>query len=357
MTNRALLDAILANPADDAPRLAYAKWLKANGDLDRAEFITVQCDRAAKNRFDPAQTRLEKKEQSLLKNHKTEWLAELPEWARPGAKFRRGFVAVVGIDLETFANRAAELVKLIPLEGIELSSSGVTAKGLQALATCPQAAQLTELSIWYNDIGDAGLKVLAASPLLKGLKTLRLANSGLTDDGVKALAVSQHFAGLTELNLGGNTITAMGIQAITAAAWKLNTLALDNFSMRGQSMTVLAGWSGLASVSRLSLVAAEVGPDEAKALAATPHVGGMRILELGSNPLTAAGVAALADSPALTGLVEVHLEACSLGDDATAALLRFSRFKGLKRLALVNNNFSEDVRQKLLKQFGDMVQP
>jgi uncharacterized protein (TIGR02996 family) len=357
MTNHELLDAILANPADDAPRLAYAKWLKASGDPDRAEFITVQCDRAAKDRFDPVQARLEKKEQSLLKNHKAEWLAELPEWARRGAKFRRGFVGVVGIDLETFASRAAELVKLTPLEGIELSSSGVTAKGLQALAACPQAAQLTELSIWYNDVGDAGTKILTASPILKGLKTLRLANSGLTDDGVKALAASPHFAGLTELNLGGNAITATGIQAVASAAWKLNTLALDNISVRGQSMIVLAGWSGLASVSRLSLVAAEIGPDEAKALATSPHVGGMRVLELGSNPLTAAGVAAMADSAALTNLVEVHMEACSLGDDAAAALLRFSRFKGLKKFVLMNNNFSEDVRQKLLKQFGDVVQP
>src|SRR5215203_5742921 len=98
-----LLAAVLASVADDAPRLAYAKWLKNNGDKDRAEFIKVQCARAATDPFDPAQEKLEKKETSLLKKHEKKWLEELPEWARVGAKFRRGFPSVLALDLETFA--------------------------------------------------------------------------------------------------------------------------------------------------------------------------------------------------------------------------------------------------------------
>jgi uncharacterized protein (TIGR02996 family) len=38
------LQAIIANPVDDAPRRAYADWLERHGDPERAEFIRVQCD-------------------------------------------------------------------------------------------------------------------------------------------------------------------------------------------------------------------------------------------------------------------------------------------------------------------------
>lgn len=38
-TSDALLAAVLANPADDLPRLVYADWLDENGQPERAEFI------------------------------------------------------------------------------------------------------------------------------------------------------------------------------------------------------------------------------------------------------------------------------------------------------------------------------
>ena len=36
------LHAIVANPADDTVRLAFADWLDENGDTTRAEFIRLQ---------------------------------------------------------------------------------------------------------------------------------------------------------------------------------------------------------------------------------------------------------------------------------------------------------------------------
>jgi uncharacterized protein (TIGR02996 family) len=352
VTGSTLLDAILANPTIDPPRLDYAKWLKANGDPDRAEFIKVQCDRAAKDRFDPAQERLEKKEKSLLRKHEAKWLSELPEWARRGATFRRGFVGVLRVDLDAIVKGFAELVKLTPVDGIELSSGGAPAKSVKALAKCPQAARLTELSLWYNDVDDAGAKAIAASPHFAGLKTLRLGVVGLTDDGVKALAASPYLTGLTELNLGGNEMKLAGIRAITSAAWKPTALALDNVPLKGKAMTALAEWSGLASVRALSLENAQIGPGEAKTLAASSHLTNLRSLELGSNPLTAAGVAALADAPALDHLIKLQLSACHLKDDALPALLRLTRLKELKSFWAVNNDFSDDARREIRDKFG-----
>lgn len=42
--DRPFIDAILAAPDDDAPRLIYADWLQEHGDEARAEFIRVQCE-------------------------------------------------------------------------------------------------------------------------------------------------------------------------------------------------------------------------------------------------------------------------------------------------------------------------
>src|SRR5262245_37254953 len=42
----ALLAAILADPEDDLPRLAYADWLDEHGNPERAEFIRVECELA-----------------------------------------------------------------------------------------------------------------------------------------------------------------------------------------------------------------------------------------------------------------------------------------------------------------------
>ena len=43
---QALLDMVLANPTEDAPRLVYADWFEEHGQCERAEFIRVQCELA-----------------------------------------------------------------------------------------------------------------------------------------------------------------------------------------------------------------------------------------------------------------------------------------------------------------------
>ncbi len=57
----ALLSAVLANPADDLPRLVFADWLEENGTSDadaaRAEFIRLGCLSKAKLKITSAETK------------------------------------------------------------------------------------------------------------------------------------------------------------------------------------------------------------------------------------------------------------------------------------------------------------
>ena len=48
-----LLQGIVANPEDDAPRLVYADWLDERGDADRAAFIRLQIEVARIERANP----------------------------------------------------------------------------------------------------------------------------------------------------------------------------------------------------------------------------------------------------------------------------------------------------------------
>jgi uncharacterized protein (TIGR02996 family) len=86
----ALLAAIRASPADDAPRLVYADWLDEHGQPQRAEFIRVQCELARAD-----STALRRREAELLSAYHDNFAGPL---AAPHLRFRfeRGFIVGFG---------------------------------------------------------------------------------------------------------------------------------------------------------------------------------------------------------------------------------------------------------------------
>ena len=112
-TSEALLAAVLANPADDLPRLVYADYLEENMETERAEFIRVQVElfrigyqpdgtvRTGCEDDDRRENHLRRRENQL------HWLG-WREWGKPVSqlvpdggviadriRYRRGFVAEV----------------------------------------------------------------------------------------------------------------------------------------------------------------------------------------------------------------------------------------------------------------------
>jgi hypothetical protein len=71
----------------------------------------------------------------------------------------------------------------------------------------------------------------------------------------------------------------------------------------------------------LSLASHDIGEAGARALAASPHLAGLKELDMSRNHVGAAGAAALTASPRLTGLVRLNLAQNRLGHD-TKRLLR-----------------------------------
>jgi uncharacterized protein (TIGR02996 family) len=147
---------ILADPADDAPRMAYADWLQERGD-PRGEFIAVQLRLAALEAagaggfvspvVDFEYARLKRRERELLAAHEPVWFPWRTRdqvWAAKATvigccarhadylpcdclrdawdvSWRRGFVAHVGLTLADFEEHAAALFRAAPVEGVRLA--------------------------------------------------------------------------------------------------------------------------------------------------------------------------------------------------------------------------------------------
>src|SRR5450432_1909805 len=100
----ALLAAILASPADDAPRLVYADWLDENGDTSRAAFIRVQVALARLPTTDPKHAELVRIERKLWSKHLAEWTAWAPRWIEITG-FHRGFLERIRCDAKVYLER------------------------------------------------------------------------------------------------------------------------------------------------------------------------------------------------------------------------------------------------------------
>src|SRR5437762_14204641 len=112
-----LLETILDNPRDDGPRMVYADWLEERGD-QRGEFIRVQLELARLMAADTKRERLADRDSELLSRHGEEWRAEIPEWARQGCEFRRGFVTEVNVWMPWQRDYGPALSLLAPVEQV-----------------------------------------------------------------------------------------------------------------------------------------------------------------------------------------------------------------------------------------------
>jgi uncharacterized protein (TIGR02996 family) len=189
----AFLQAIIASPDEDTPRLVYADWLDESGRPERAEFIRVQCALARMAVFNDRRRQLQRRQGELLGAHGARWLTQ--EWPQ---------TASVAVNARTFERGwVAEL----SLRGRELGDAGA-----RELASAPRLALLTALDLRDNGISGEGLRVLAGSPFLVGLASFDVRGNPLTLESLRALAASPHLAEVQELVVGPRGITVDEVQ-------------------------------------------------------------------------------------------------------------------------------------------------
>ena len=352
------LDAILARPADDGPRLVYADWLDEAGDPARADLVRVQVALARLPQDHPRRPELADRQADLLRRHVARWAEPLADLVA-GVEFRRGVPEAVSVDAGVFVARGDELFRrtrtgpggrsfvrrvrlldparavadlarcphLAHVAELDLSLGELGNGGVNVLARSPHLAGVRALDLGRNSLDDAGVRVLARSSALANLRGLTLNDNGsVTADGVRAVADSPFLAGLTELDLSGNDVSDAGVRAVAGgrATGRVHTLRLAGNHIGDAGVAALVGSGLLARLVAhdpyLDLRDNAVGPAGASALAGCPALGSAAGLDLGGNYLGDRGAAALADSGRLAGLRSLRLARNQLTNAAAFAL-------------------------------------
>lgn len=190
VANESFLRAILEDPENDLPRLAYADWLDEQGD-PRGELIRVQCELSPLTEEDERFHPLYKREQALLKLHKNEWLGPLADWVQ-NAQFSRGFVENITLGANQFLDRKQEIFSLTPIRGLKLT--GMTTTHVTKFRTAPECSRLRELTLNIRKMTDLRWEKLITAPRLASLKKLQINWMGMD---------MHHLNALTELSARG----------------------------------------------------------------------------------------------------------------------------------------------------------
>jgi len=220
----ALLRAIGEQPEEDTPRLMYADWLEENGDRDRADFVRNQIELARIDLNDHARDPLVRKNARYLTTHAPYWRSLLPaikgvEWG----DFNRGLIEEVQARDELPVVRHAAQIYAVP--GIHMLRLW-SLNNAVPLARVPELVRLRALRLVAGRASTEVLRALFASPHLGRLRVLDLHGNWTRDAGAADLADGR-FPDLVELWLGSNDIGNAGADALAASPHLAQLRMLD----------------------------------------------------------------------------------------------------------------------------------
>lgn len=189
---QSFLQSIRDDPGDDTVRLVYADWLEEHGQLERAEFIRIQCELAKTECDNPHYPLLKGRSDELEAENGTQWTGPISELSIYTADFHRGFINRVSL----YCSDDQEVLR--PLHST-MNSNVVTeleyhlsfgylpenqnAQLLSRLGDWQEAKSLRKLTLDYDrtsdDSGwlDDDIELLSSNPNLSNLVSLDLSPS------------------------------------------------------------------------------------------------------------------------------------------------------------------------------------
>jgi uncharacterized protein (TIGR02996 family) len=389
----ALLKAIIANPDEDTPRLAYADWLDEHGGpmpgvldagpnsaADRAEFIRVQCRLADLSPADPDWVDLTERQDELVARLKQLHLINVGANAdkfyfgldlldRYEEPFRRGFPYF--IQCQTYVvNWTDEEVKRVTAELTKLSRTttlravyvyGAPTDRLAELLAAPVFGELTGLSA-YPSGTNAELvtfyRRFGTNPHVRRLKHLHLYGS-IPPVAVAELARAKTFDSVVRLTLQAVSGPQSAMEKLAKAPWFRRLRHFHGYVTGKNASVLIAGLGRLPALHTLNLPM--IGGTTALAAGKFPALArliyngplGVRYAKALAQGRFPALVAFEADraGPKNDGLAELlkgkwfeqlrvlALTECGIGDKGVAALARHPVAKTLRILRLGDNLF------------------
>jgi len=360
---QAIRQTILESPSDDVARLVYADWLQEHDQSERADLlrtqIALECwwtERELSPNTLPGPPEWVLRERKLLNKFANEWTKHLrtPRLIRKNdqAKFRRGCIEAVALEVAGAARCLAELRQIEPIQEMSLSTLRApdalldvfASPDLSALRTLdlrclPLAVSggfhgrslfgathlesLRELRLGHNGIPDAILGLLLGSSWLNQLRSVSLSDCRIDSFWMRNIAESPHVRGLRSLDLSFNLIGASGVESIARSPHlrQLRELRMSYNPLEDESIPLLVRgqWEHLVR------------------------------LEMGRSRLTIDGMRWLADGSRFPSLRWLNISGNTLNDDGLFALMDGSMFGQLHGLDLSYGNLSAQAMIELVE--------
>ena len=318
----ALLRAVIAQPAEDTPRLVYADWLDENGDPDRAAFVRGQCALAGMEPWDDGYTALDVRCRQLERAH--------PEWPGPLAPFvsrterfsgdrdrpfERGFPARVELTPAQFADHRRHLFTETPVREIEFRMDA----GAGGLAKRAGLSKLTGAEFSLARDPAAARAVLACLERLGGLQHFGLRGSILSEKQAGDVFASAALAAVESLTIMGTPLPASAEAAFAALDWPdLRRLVRVWVS---QVDWLRAPWVNQLEELTIQDTEPNLSIGQRRLLADVLPGTAVRKLNLGWWALDAAGGQALGEAVARSRVRSLALAQTSTSAEVAAALL------------------------------------
>lgn len=221
MTSRErLLQAIIDQPDDDAPRMVYCDWLEEHGETEQARYIRASIEIA---KLDPASPHAMKLREELALCPER-WLDDCGigiEVEKLCFEFRRGFPErILFFGPSSFFDNAKWIFHSLPVQIIVLDhwpTEDLTDDHLLQLAAMPELKRIRGLSLTQHDCSSEAWATFFRSRYLGNLRQLALSGNTLFDDDLDPLLDSPSLVGLTWLDLSYNYFTMDGFRRLLDA--------------------------------------------------------------------------------------------------------------------------------------------
>lgn len=336
---QALLQAVLAEPEEDAPRLVFADWLEEYGDAPHrgwAELIRVQVAKARLTEESPAWRKLDRADRGQRDKHKEDLFRPFKGMAITGHVIR-GFVERLTMHARRFMSEGDRLFTLTPLHTlrfVSLSGHNKNEPSIPELLDSPPVAKLRGVDLEGSRLTRPACEVMARHPHTKQLRALALSRATLIDDTLPALFPTGAWPRLTDLRLEWNPLAADGVRHLAGAApATLESLSLAESLRSGEAVAALAG-ADLPALTHLDLSGCTITDAAAAALAKAPFAGQLQVL-------------ALSTAHGLYGRFDSHRSG-RFGDDGLLALACSERLRGLRSLNVSGQGFTDRGLRSLL---------
>ncbi|QDU92878.1 hypothetical protein [Lignipirellula cremea] len=320
--------AVVGDPLNDTPRLAYAQWLRSNGAGEIAETIELDIRTGDMQPTDPEYLALCDRLDELQNAHGYQIYADLAKiGVLPEEEDEEGSLLYVDawIDRGLVTNILLTDPTILPGRADEFFYA---------------APFVLSLEFWYDPIE---MQALMQLPQMAQLHSLKFTLSELSTEDVRFLTESEHLTGLRQLELGGveDPVAAARLLAKSILLGQLTHLAFDDVEIGEAGLRNLLSSGKLRQLKNLALGGARLGEQGLLPLLQCQDLSGLEELNLERNLDLGPAIGRLAVS-SLKGLRRLSLASCYGGwEDGFRSFVEQLALPRLEALNLANNELGD----------------